>query len=84
MMMWNDSWSTGQWLWMSLMMVLVVAVAVALTVWVVRELGTARSRGATSQTPPTPEEILAERFARGEIDEEEFTRRTGLLHQPRP
>ncbi|AVV47910.1 hypothetical protein C6376_35860 [Streptomyces sp. P3] len=29
---------------------------------------------------PTPQQILAERFARGEIDEEEYRRRLGVLH----
>jgi putative membrane protein len=29
---------------------------------------------------PTPEELLAERFARGEIDEQEYRRRLDTLH----
>jgi putative membrane protein len=29
---------------------------------------------------PTPEELLAERFARGEIDEEDYHRRLDVLH----
>ena len=33
--------------------------------------------------PVTPEQILAERFARGEIDEEEFWRRTTTLRAGR-
>jgi putative membrane protein len=32
-----------------------------------------------SAAPPTPEELLAERFARGEIDEEEYRGRLDVL-----
>ena len=40
------------------------------------------SRGDQSVTAarPTAEQLLAERFARGDINEEEFTRRRQLLH----
>lgn len=30
-------------------------------------------------TPPTPEQLLAERYARGDIDEEEYRRRLATL-----
>lgn len=42
-------------------------------------------RSVTTTGPrPTPEQLLAERFARGEIDEEEYRRRLDTLaHQPR-
>jgi putative membrane protein len=42
--------------------------------------------GSSTSTPryggerPTPEQILAERFARGEIDEAEYVRRIDALH----
>ena len=37
-----------------------------------------------SATPAqTPEQILAERFARGEIDEDEYRQRAGALHETR-
>jgi putative membrane protein len=32
-----------------------------------------------SSTPPTPQQILAQRFARGDIDEDEYTRRLQVL-----
>jgi putative membrane protein len=35
---------------------------------------------AAPQTPQTPEQILGARFARGEIDEEEYRRRLNALH----
>jgi putative membrane protein len=31
--------------------------------------------------PPAPEQLLAERFARGEIDEDEYRRRLGVLRE---
>lgn len=35
--------------------------------------------------PPSPEEVLAQRFARGEIDEHEYQQRRDVLRgQPRP
>lgn len=83
-MMWNDSWVTGQWAAMMLMMLLVVAVAVALFVWLVRETGSADPGWAPRREPRSPEQILAERFARGEIDESEFARGMDVLaDQPR-
>lgn len=36
--------------------------------------------GASPTAPRTPEELLAERFARGEIDEGEYTSRHAALH----
>jgi putative membrane protein len=35
---------------------------------------------AGSEAHPTPEELLAERFARGEIDEQDYRRRLDVLH----
>jgi putative membrane protein len=38
----------------------------------------------TIEPRPTPEQLLAERFARGEIDEQEYQRRLDTLtHRPR-
>lgn len=80
-MMWDDSWHAGQWLAMTLIMLLVVALGALFVVWLVRATGLS---GRSSEPPweprhATPEEILSERFARGEIDEDEFARRKSLL-----
>ncbi|MCO5174772.1 MAG: SHOCT domain-containing protein [Trueperaceae bacterium] len=54
-------------------------------VWVVREFGAGRIRPRSSIEPPTapPQDsalaILRDRYARGEIDEEEFERRKRSL-----
>lgn len=80
MMDWDGSWGVGGWLVMGLMMVAIWGVPIALLVWLVaRSLGSGQSQVTT---PPgsDPEATLAERFARGEIDEEEFSRRSELLH----
>ncbi|MFC4944977.1 SHOCT domain-containing protein [Pseudonocardia sp. GCM10023141] len=55
--------------------VLLVLLAALVTVGVVLARGTRRRSAATGSA----EEVLAERFARGEIDEEEFARRRAAL-----
>jgi putative membrane protein len=42
------------------------------------------SDGASSPGWPTPEQVLAERFARGDIDEEEYRRRLATLGSAGP
>jgi putative membrane protein len=74
MMWWHDSGWT--WLWMTVMMVAFWAfIAVAIVVFV-RALGSAQNGGWSAQAPArSPQDILAERYARGEIDSEEYQRR---------
>ena len=71
-MMGNDwtGWGDGG-LWMLGGLLLVIGVSV-LVVWVVTR--TSRAGGTPTQGPsgPTPSQILGERFARGEITEQEF------------
>lgn len=78
MMGW-DGWGFG-WLGMSLMMLVVWGVPIALVVWLI--LGNLHPGQAARSTPrSSADQILADRYARGEIDEEEFTRRSEVLHQ---
>ena len=82
-MMWNDgSWGAGDWLAMSLMMVVFWGLLIALVVWLVRSARNDPTRTGDEQrsTECRADDVLAERFARGEIDEDEFTRRRELLH----
>lgn len=83
--MWHDGdWGTGAWLAMSLMMLLFLGGLIALVVWLAR-IGAGRNpRVDETSLPATPDEVLAERFARGEIDEDEFTRRRQVLHRAGP
>ena len=86
-MWWNDGGSgAGTWFLMSLMMIVFWGGLIALAVWLVHSLRTDRN---PAQPPPPSlpqpstaraDEVLAERFARGEIDEDEFKRRRALLH----
>jgi putative membrane protein len=54
---------------------LIVAGIVALVMFVSGER-------KTPQAPPSPEQILAARFARGEINETEYRDRHAVLHDP--
>jgi putative membrane protein len=76
-------WGNGMGGWGMLLMtissllfwVLVVAGIVAL----VRYAGRGGLTGTPTGGRPTPQQLLAERFARGEIDEEEYTQRLRVL-----
>jgi putative membrane protein len=49
-----------------------------------RYLNRTAAKPGTGETRPTPEQLLAERFARGEIDEEEYRRRLDALRDAGP
>jgi putative membrane protein len=89
MMGWDDGLGAGGWLGMSLMMMLVVAFwgsLIALVAWAVRSAAPRQEGIAGPRVGPTEraDEVLAELFARGEIDEEAFIRRRELLHRQEP
>lgn len=65
--------SAGEWLLMVALMLAGWTAIAALALWWAR--AGRRDDGRSART------LLAERLARGEIDEEEFTRRTGLLRR---
>lgn len=79
---WNDGhWGAGDWLAMTSMMVLFWGAVIVLVIWAVRSF----AGRASSEPGPEPRldahELLAERFARGEIDEDEFRRRGQALDE---
>jgi putative membrane protein len=78
MMGWNSD--GGAWLGMGLGMVLWIVLAVVVIWLVVRGLTALERTRTDAPGTPKPDEILRERFARGEIDAEEFERRLTLLH----
>lgn len=83
-MMWRDSgWSAGEWISMAFVMVLFWGLVLFAAVAYLRS---GHSRPESS--PPTDlrdsERTLAERFARGEIDVEEFNQRRDALRSKRP
>jgi putative membrane protein len=64
-----------------LFMILVLAIVIAVAVLLVRWLGGPWQAPGPHQTPSarTPLDILKERFARGEIDKEEFEERRRVV-----
>ena len=76
---WHDGgWGPGTWIAMGLMMLVFWGVVAFLVVYAVRSLG---RRTPDSGTPPSDPalRILDERFARGEIDADEYNQRRELL-----
>lgn len=75
MMWWGNDWGWGAWVAMSVMMVAFWAFVGWMLYMVVRGTGWAGSWGR----PRTAKDVLDERYARGEIDEEEYRHRRELL-----
>ncbi|SDG06935.1 putative membrane protein [Limimonas halophila] len=77
----------GGWGWIMgpLMMIVFLAVAVTVVVLIVRWLGGHTNHPhqppASGRTGESPLEILEKRFARGEIDREEFEERRKMLER---
>jgi putative membrane protein len=79
-----DGWGWGGWVLMSVVMVLFWAAVIAAIVVAIRYLaGSGGGSGPPRYEPPRPEDVLAGRFARGEIDEDEYRRRITLLREHR-
>ena len=66
----NGDWNWAAWLVMTASMVLFWGLVAWVAITILRRPGEAH---------PSPEDVLAGRFARGEIDEEEFRRRREAL-----
>jgi putative membrane protein len=81
---WGAGWGVGSWLLMGIGIVLFWGVVVTLVIVLARRSrdGAGRSGGLTH--PTSALDILAERFARGEIDEEEYDLRRRALLGERP
>lgn len=79
MMFWYDhDLSAWGWIGMILTMLAFWGLMVAAVVWLLRGTGTDDKR-STSRQERGPEQLLAERFASGEIDETEYHDRLGAL-----
>lgn len=80
MVFWYDHDLTGWgWFAMSAGMILFWALIITVAVLLFRSLNSPHEHTHTLPAP-APEDILRERFARGEIDEEEYRRRLSALH----
>jgi putative membrane protein len=84
-MMWYDGhggMGWGGWVVMGLTFVLFWGGIVIFAVWGIRNWRSDDGNPPAGTTPTSShaDDVLAERFARGEIDEDEFTHRRELLH----
>lgn len=80
MMYYGDHLSGWGWFGMTLGMILFWGLIVAAIVVLVRWAGASNRPPTDQSTSPTPQQLLAERFARGEIDEAEYRSRLATLH----
>ncbi len=81
----GNGWGGSQWIAAIVMMVLFWGVIAAIALTVIRSSRGPRHDHHAPMNPPNvtidAERILHERFARGEIDEAEYTRRHDLLKE---
>ena len=82
--MWHGDWSGADWALMSVAMLLFWTAVVAGIIWLVRVTGNRPGEQSPPNAPsgpgrPTAREILDERYARGELTDEEYrTRRDAM------
>ena len=85
MMGWNDGgWNADWWLAMTLAMIAIWGGVIAMGIRALRNVGSpsdGRSWIAGVQSTRHANEVLAERFARGEIDEDEYSQRKAALRR---
>jgi putative membrane protein len=79
MMYWGDGMGGWGMVLMTVSSVLFWGLIIAGIVALVRYAGRSTPQGGSATETATPEQVLAERYARGEIDEEEYTRRLEVL-----
>ncbi|WP_234383290.1 SHOCT domain-containing protein [Streptomyces dysideae] len=65
---------------MSASMILFWALIITVGVLFFRAVNRPHEHSQVPAAPQTPEQVLGQRFARGEIDEEEYRRRLNALH----
>lgn len=80
-MMWdyNGTWNSSDWVAMSLMMIVFFGLFILAVAVLMR--GSQRDAAPSDSGPAreTAEQLLANRFARGDIDEEDYDRRLAVL-----
>lgn len=79
----HDGVGWGGWLLVLLLLLVLAALVIGAVVWLVtRSAGAGHAGGAAAGGRPgasTAEQVLDERYARGEIEEEEYLRRRSVL-----
>ncbi|MFE3764375.1 SHOCT domain-containing protein [Streptomyces sp. NPDC059104] len=84
-MYWNGHGMSGWgWFAMSLGSVLLILLVVAVVLLVVHTAGRGPVGRQDEPAAPSAEQLLAERFALGEVDDEEYERRLATLRRHRP
>lgn len=78
MMWWDNDPGWGGWVLMTVMMVLFWGALIVGGVAIWRAV--TRDEDRRTEAQKRPEQILDERYARGEIDEDDYRRRRELLH----
>jgi putative membrane protein len=79
MMYWGNGMGAWGMVLMTLSTLLFWGLVIAGIVALVRYTGRSGQASTPAGPPTAPQQMLAERFARGEIDEEEYTRRLHVL-----
>ena len=74
----HGAWGAGDWVTMILMMMVFWGLIAALIVWAIQ--GRRTNSNVAPIQRPTADEVLARRFARGEINADEYARGRAVLH----
>jgi putative membrane protein len=80
--MWHG-WGWGGWIVTALVLVAIFALVIATIVAAVRYFTDGQRGTSAAHQGQAAEDVLTERFARGEIDADEFRRRVTLLREHR-
>ena len=84
MMYWGNGMGGWGMVLMTISGLLFWGLIIAGIVLLVRSTGRGGQPSAAVTQPPTAQQVLAERYARGEIDEDEYRRRLQVLRDPGP
>jgi putative membrane protein len=79
MMYWGNGMGGWGMVLMTVSGLLFWGLIIAGIVWLVRSIGQRDQSGSAPPAAPTPQRVLADRFARGEIDEDEYKHRVQVL-----
>lgn len=79
----TGGWGWGSWLLMSLTMLVILAL-IAWGLFLLWRASVGGEEAGSAPRPPTPEAILRERLARGEIDPDEYRQRLEALRAKEP
>ncbi len=81
--MMNGGWGWVGWIITAVVLVLIFAALIAAVVFGVRYFSSGGHRDLGGHQTRGAEDVLAERFARGEIDEDEYRQRVTALREHR-